>query len=231
MTIEQQKKNLVNALNKIVAKYENSAEQNLVNHFFIFICELFPNIDLLEIEDFNKNGSYTKFLAGFQFLSSGESTLLYNLIMTLSNIRFNSLILLDEPEVHLHPNFITKFMEFLYKLLDKFSSFAIICTHSSFVVREVKSECVYVIDRKKDFFSIRNIGFESLGANAMTLANEIFENIDIQPYYIQGIKRMIADGYTEKEILNKIKSYEDSTIDIGLNSYIHYLCKEKNEKY
>lgn len=148
----------------------------------------------------------------------------------LSNIRFNSLLLFDEPEVHLHPNFITKFMDFLYQMLKNFDSFAIICTHSTFIVREVKADSVYVLNRIDNYCTVRKIKYESLGANAMTLANDIFENVEIQPFFQKEIKRMVHDGLSEDEIIKNLKSFEDMTLDIGINSLVHYMVKERNEK-
>lgn len=224
------KKNIIENLKKLKKKYYNTSEQRYIDRFLGNISELFINVDFSELEGFNYSGDFEKFLSSFSILSSGESALLYNLINMLSNIRFNSLLLFDEPEVHLHPNFITKFMDFLYQMLKIFDSFAIICTHSTFIVREVKADSVYILNRIDNYCTVRKIKYESLGANAMTLANDIFENVEIQPFFQKEIKRMVHDGLSEEEIIKNLKSFEDMTLDIGINSWIHYMVKERNEK-
>lgn len=69
-----------------------------------------------------------KLLAINKIISSGESTLLYLFCNIISNKRFDSLLLFDEPETHLHPNAITELMLAIYKLLYEFQSYAIIVT-------------------------------------------------------------------------------------------------------
>lgn len=227
---ETQKEIIKNNLKKIIRKYSNTSEQNYINKFLEGVSELFPNVDFSELELFTEKCEFNRFLNSFSILSSGESALLYSLINMISNIRFNSLLLFDEPEVHLHPNFITKFMEFLYKLLEQFDSFAIICTHSAFIAREIKAESIYVLNRINNNCSVKRIKYESLGASAMTLANDIFENIEVQPFFKKEITKMVNNGLSEEEIVKYMKSYEDMDLDIGIKSLIHYLVSKRNEE-
>ncbi|KAA4978638.1 ATP-binding protein, partial [Bacteroides fragilis] len=110
-----------------------------------------------------------KLLSINKTISSGESTLLYLFCSIISNIRFDSLLLFDEPETHLHPNAITELMSAVYKLLDEFQSYAIIVTHSPLIIREMKSEGVKIMTRLENVPVIRGISIESLGENISTL--------------------------------------------------------------
>lgn len=160
-----------------------------------------------------------KLLSINKTISSGESTLLYLFCSIISNIRFDSLLLFDEPETHLHPNAITELMSAVYKLLDEFQSYAIIVTHSPLIIREMKSEGVKIMTRLKNVPVIRGISIESLGENISTLVNEIFDNKDIPKYYRNKIEELINKGYSEDKLIESIKS-DDLPLGIGLQLYI-----------
>jgi hypothetical protein len=70
-------------------------------------------------------------------LSSGEISFLRFAAQTSLHIENGSLLLLDEPETHLHPNFISQMVLLLDNLLAQTGSGAIISTHSVYFVREV----------------------------------------------------------------------------------------------
>ena len=57
----------------------------------------------------------------------------------------NSLIIIDEPENTLHPNFEIGFIKILNNILEKYNSFAIIATHSSIIAREIPSKFINII--------------------------------------------------------------------------------------
>jgi len=78
-------------------------------------------------------------------LSSGEISFVKFAALASLHIENGSLLLLDEPETHLHPNFISRFMALLDSLLAQTGSAAIIATHSAFFVREVFREQVTVL--------------------------------------------------------------------------------------
>ncbi len=78
-------------------------------------------------------------------LSSGEISFLKFVAQVSLNIENGSLLLLDEPETHLHPNFISRFVSLLDPLLEDTGSAAIIATHSVYFVRETFREQVTVI--------------------------------------------------------------------------------------
>lgn len=183
---------------------------------------ILPSFIMIEL--FLTNGDETKLdlnklLSINKTISSGESTLLYLFCNIISNIRFDSLLLFDEPETHLHPNAITELMSAIYKLLDEFQSYAIIVTHSPLIIREMKSEGVKIMTRLKNVPVIRGISIESLGENISTLVNEIFDNKDIPKYYRNKIEELINKGYSEDKLIESIKS-DDLPLGIGLQLYI-----------
>ncbi|WP_129972599.1 MULTISPECIES: AAA family ATPase [Pseudomonas] len=78
-------------------------------------------------------------------LSSGEISFLRFAAQASLYVENGSLLLLDEPETHLHPSFISKFVDLLDRLLELTGSAAVIATHSVYFVREVFPEQVSVL--------------------------------------------------------------------------------------
>lgn len=152
-------------------------------------------------------------------LSSGESTLLYLLTCIISTLRYDTLLLFDEPETHLHPNAITTLISALYKLLDEFQSYAIVVTHSPLIIREIKSNHVRIMERFEDRIVIRKVQQETLGANVSVLVDEIFGNKDIPQYYREIISRLAKKGATEEEIYQAINN-ENIPLPVGLQVFI-----------
>lgn len=158
-----------------------------------------------------------------QKLSSGESTLLYLLTCIVATLRYDTLLLFDEPETHLHPNAITTLISALYKLLEEFQSFAFVVTHSPLVIREIKSSHVCIMERFENKSVIRKVQQETLGANISVLVDEIFGNKDIPQYYREIISRLAKKGATEEEIYQAINN-ENIPLPIGLQVFIKSIC-------
>lgn len=87
-------------------------------------------------------------------LSSGEISFLTFAAQVCLDIENGSLLLIDEPETHLHPQLISSFSSLLNSLLAATGSIAILATHSVFVVREVFREQVTVLRRSPEGFTV-----------------------------------------------------------------------------
>lgn len=237
-TKQEQIKETEGVLRKIVNRFKKEIDYRLISHSFNDISNLFPKVRFDEIyncfdpsDDSEIDINLSNFISDFSLLSSGESILLSNLIKMLSCITFNSILLIDEPEIHLHPNFITSYMEYIYKILNRFDSYALIATHSTFVIREIKADCVYVIRRDAaDNCEISNVARQTIGTNAMALAIDIFENDLIQPYFLKQLIQMINVGhYTEDQIFNFFEFDEKHKLDLGVKMKIHKLYEALND--
>lgn len=155
-----------------------------------------------------------------KMLSSGESTLFYIFSCIVASLRYDTLLLFDEPETHLHPNAITTLMSALYRLIEDFQSYALVATHSPLVIREVKSSQVRVMERIENKSVVRKVHQETLGANVSALVDEIFGNKDIPKFYRKAIIRLVKEGYTMEDIYKAIGS-EANSLPIGLQIFIN----------
>ncbi|HIC30398.1 MAG TPA: hypothetical protein EYO76_00625, partial [Flavobacteriaceae bacterium] len=151
-------------------------------------------------------------------LSSGQSIILYIISQIVANIRYDSLLLFDEPETHLHPNAITQLMNTIYSLVDEFQSYCILATHSPLVVRECFSRNVYVLERHENVPSVRKIAMESFGENLTILSEEVFGNKETPKHYKKLIRELVEKGMSYEEIVAYIESDD---VPLGLNAKIY----------
>ena len=159
-------------------------------------------------------------------LSSGQSILLYIITEIVANIRFDSLIIYDEPETHLHPNAISQLVNTIYELTNEFQSYCILATHSPIIVRELLSRNVYIVERDSNIMTARKPLIETFGENLTTITEEIFGNRDIPNQYEKILNRLAETGNSFNEILSIVES---ENIPLSLNARI-YLKSIINEK-
>lgn len=107
-------------------------------------------------------------------LSSGEVAMLRFSAQSIAAIETGSLLLLDEPETHLHPKYISDLMEALYSLLEATKSIAIIATHSAYIVREASREKVRVLKLKDGILSLDTPRMQTFGASIDTISQFAF---------------------------------------------------------
>ena len=108
-------------------------------------------------------------------LSSGQLAFFKFALQACLYIENGSLVLLDEPETHLHPNLISDFMDLLHRLLELTGSLAIIATHSVYFVREVPRDQVHVFRSHKNKIDINNPRLKTFGADVGAISYFVFE--------------------------------------------------------
>ena len=109
-------------------------------------------------------------------LSSGEMSFLRFAAYASLHIENGSLLLLDEPETHLHPNFISQFVALLDKLLQATGSACIIATHSVYFVREVFQDQVVVLRQDPSgFVQAQTPSLRTFGADVGAISYFVFD--------------------------------------------------------
>jgi ABC-type Mn2+/Zn2+ transport system ATPase subunit len=107
-------------------------------------------------------------------LSSGEFSFFTFSAQVSLNIENGTLILLDEPETHLHPQFISQFVGLLDRLLELTGSCAIIATHSVYFVREVFREQVNVLRNTSGVIQVEKPRLRTFGADVGAISFFVF---------------------------------------------------------
>lgn len=184
--------------------------------------KLFDKKNLYDYE-FNKDS-----VSIINKMSSGQKSIFLITTELIANIRYNSFILFDEPETHLHPNAITEFMNVIMELLQEFNSFGLVATHSPLIVREIFSENIFVLDKDETTLRVRKLEFETFGENLTTITNEIFGNRDVPKYYQKRIEELVESGKTYKEIESELQG--EVPLNLNIKILIKSLIQNRDEK-
>jgi len=114
------------------------------------------------------------------FLFNQNKIKFYSKIVLLTITRLveeveeRTLVLLDEPEAHLHPPLLSAFIRSLSNLLIDRNGVAIIATHPPVVLQEVPKSCVWNIRRSESEIKVERLEIESFGENVGILTREVF---------------------------------------------------------
>lgn len=134
----------------------------------------------------------------FQRLSSGHKIVLLTAARLVELVDERTLVLLDEPESHLHPPLLSSFIRALSNLLVLRNGVAIVATHSPVVLQEVPRSCVWVLRRSGNMLAAERPATETFGENVGILTHEVFQ-LEVTE---SGFHRMLAHAAA-------IMSYED----------------------
>lgn len=133
----------------------------------------------------------------FKRLSSGHMIIILSLTLLAESIYEKTIVLIDEPETHLHPPLLSTYIRALSFLLLKKNAVAIIATHSPIVLQEVPSSCVNKISRTGEYMQFDKISIESFATNTDSLIREVFGLEVIKTGFYQLIKQELADSFDE----------------------------------
>ncbi|WP_256353425.1 AAA family ATPase [Aeromonas sp. sif2416] len=138
-----------------------------------------------------------------EHLSSGHAIVLFTITKIISKIEEKTLILLDEPEGHLHPPLLSAFIRALSELLFEQNGVAIIATHSPVVLQEVPRTCVWKINRVGDVIVPHRLDIETFGENVGVLTKEVFGLEVVNSGYHSLLSKSVNRGMSYQEVLEQ----------------------------
>lgn len=125
-----------------------------------------------------REGSRYKFEARvgevFDSLSSGHAVVLLMMTRLFEVVGERTLVLIDEPETHLHPPLLAALTSALSALLSDRNGMAIVATHSPVVLQEVPASCVWKMIRHGDELTAHRPGLETYGESVGELTYDVF---------------------------------------------------------
>jgi len=137
-------------------------------------------------------------------LSSGQKII----ILIISNlIRYaseNSVLLIDEPELYLHPPYALALVMSINEIAEKTNSLCLMTTHSAVTLQEIPSDNVYTIIESGDSKQLMHPKIETFGTNTQTINDEVF-GLDIRSTGYYKLLQDIVEKKPEK-INDLIKS-------------------------
>lgn len=222
---KDKKERLKNSLDEIVYK------ERVAGYFFTLIDVVDKSL-LVEIFQTHNKIDKEKFLKLINKMSSGQAMITSIITEIYAHIRENSLILFDEPEVHLHANAITKLTRIIFNICNEFKSACIVATHSAVILQELLARNVLVVEQNAYTREpyVRGMNTETLGENLTTITEDIFGRSSINKHYGYVIHEMIKNGMNGEQIEQILKT-EGLPMSMNLYMYIRRQLEMKaNDK-
>jgi predicted ATPase len=140
----------------------------------------------------------------FRKMSSGHSVVILTMTQLVAKLEERTLVLIDEPESHLHPPLLSAMIRSLSQLLHSRNAVAIIATHSPVVLQEIPRSCVWKVFRSKLASEKKRPDTETFGENVGTLTREAFGLEVERSGFHTVLSEFVAQGGSYDEILAKL---------------------------
>jgi predicted ATPase len=114
-------------------------------------------------------------LKTFKALSSGHKIVLLTLTRLVETVEEKTLVLIDEPEAHLHPPLLSAMTRAISNLMVKRNGVAIVATHSPVILQEVPRSCVWILDRMLTVSKAERPSIETFAESVGILSREVFQ--------------------------------------------------------
>ncbi|MEO5712059.1 MAG: ATP-binding protein [Luteolibacter sp.] len=142
--------------------------------------------------------------AFFDGLSSGHKIVLLALTRLIECVNEKTLVLIDEPEGHLHPPLLSAFIRVLSDLMTDRNGVAIVATHSPVVLQEVPKSCVYHLERFGGITKATRPEQETFGENVGVLTGRVFGYEVTESGFHQLIRRIAQESSSYEEAAEKL---------------------------
>ena len=141
----------------------------------------------------------------FNGLSSGHKIVLLTITKLVEMVSEKTLVILDEPELHLHPPLLSSFIRSLSHLLIKANGVAILATHSPVILQEVQKDCVYKLTRdiKSDVMDAHRPDIETFAQDIGSLTFEVFGLETKESGFYTLINQIANEGLDFEESLGR----------------------------
>jgi hypothetical protein len=176
--------------------FQTAALSVIINDFSRENQNLVPSKEMGK--DIQKKAS-----AIFGKLSSGHKIVLLTLTRLVESVEERTLVLLNEPEAHLHPPLLSAFIRSFSQLLTDRNGVGIVATHSPVVLQEVPSTCVWKIRRQVNEVKISRPEIETFGENVGLLTGEIFGLEVTDSGFHKLLLKAVSDGLDYDSIIHQ----------------------------
>ncbi|MCD0277446.1 AAA family ATPase [Xanthomonas melonis] len=161
----------------------------------------------------------------FERLSSGHAIILLTVTRLVELVDEKTLVLLDEPEGHLHPPLLSAFVRCLSDLLIKRNGVAIIASHSPVVLQEVPKSCVWKLRRSRSVSVAERPTLETFGENVGLLTREVFGLEVTRAGFHQLLRKAVAEGRSFESVID----YFNDQIGLEAKAITQALIAERDK--
>ncbi|MBC1574147.1 ATP-binding protein [Listeria booriae] len=161
----------------------------------------------------------------FKLLSSGHKIILLIITKLVEKVEERTLVLIDEPENHLHPPLLSAFTRALSDLLVYRNGVAIITTHSPVVLQEVPRDCTWVLNRSNFEMSFHRPEIETFGENTGILTREVFK-LEVTK---SGYHKLIGESVAKYDTIEEVYESFSNKLGFDAKSMVRELMFIKND--
>ncbi len=182
------------------------------NKFVLEVILKLVKYELLHINDiyFDKD----EFEVSFKSMSSGEKMFFIRILSILERVQDNSLVIIEEPELHLNPSWIKQIITVLERLFSKYRSHFLVATHSYSFINSLFPENILIIEGN----CIKHPNFNTLLANEGEINSNLF-------------KKTRNFNYIEQKLIGIIDSCNENELEQVINclgeSYMRFYAFNK----
>lgn len=155
----------------------------------------------------------------FEECSSGEKHILYAFLNIARYVRENSLILIDEPEISLHPNWQIQYITVLKQLFREYAScHFVIASHSPYLVSDLnpESSALIVLSMENNIRTASTLNYSTYAWSTENILYNVFHVRTTRNYYFDiELRELLSytsginppDLQRTRELYNKLSSY------------------------
>tara|TARA_R110000787_G_scaffold52367_3_gene123363 strand:+ start:835 stop:2448 length:1614 start_codon:yes stop_codon:yes gene_type:complete len=136
----------------------------------------------------------------FRSWSTGHKIVMHATASLVAFTEPKSIVLIDEPESHLHPPLLAALMHAVRLILRRNDAFAVVATHSPVVVQETLRSHIAVVRRSGTETRILQPRIETYGESIGEITNEIFGLTADATDYHQSLLKLISMGLSLESI-------------------------------
>ena len=162
----------------------------------------------------------------FDSLSDGHKVVLLTITYIAATLAEQTLVVLDEPEAHLHPPLLASLIRCLNDLLVKKNAMAIVVTHSPVVLQEVPKTNAKKLSRNSKGLQTSLPEIETFGEDVSSLTQDVF-GLEVSDSGFYSVLRDLASDFDDpQDAINEL----DRHIGVLGRSVLRSLIAAKHRK-
>lgn len=210
--------------NIIWKSYKNISEDQRKKKLWVNSIESSLEVDYLNFDLNNLfNISYKNDFIELteNIFSSGQNIIFQFITRFIECIEYNSLLVFDEPETHLHPNIAGRLIRTINNILIEYKSFCILSTHSPIIVQEIPSKYIKIFDRQGKYPLIYNPVIECFGENLSVISNSLFKVDEEKELYKEQLESL-----SKKMNYEQINNLFENSLSLNARLYLKTKYKD-----
>ncbi|MER9076117.1 AAA family ATPase [Mesorhizobium sp. M0904] len=181
----------------IVLRIKESGRQNLFNE----VCRVLgSDSSFFDLGSDPAASIFEYAVPWFRVWSTGHKIVMHAVASLVAYTEPKSIVLIDEPESHLHPPLLAALMHAVRIILRQNDAFAVVATHSPVVVQETLARHIAIVRRSGAEIRIFSPRIETYGESIGEVTNEIFGlNVDATDFH-SVLSQLVDTGLSLESI-------------------------------